>query len=539
VLLYKLLYGERPNGDPSSHAKGRRIARDLDAIVTKALAHRPEDRYPSGKELREDLERYRRALPVAARPRSMPRTAKLARRYRWQAITVTVLVAAIATVGYLVRDNRRKVVERRRQAVMAILTLFFDNDRREIGVPQSADTRRMALQPMLRKLEALERDSGEDAEVLYRIAIGYVFVGRIQAGFPTAVGDYGSGLQTYQRAAALAARAVAKSGGIREKQLLAQILHRVIITALWSNEGRAASVAAADGFQMMKASQAQFRQAGLGDFAVYYRIAFSIHRAHILQSENRLEEAAGLWSAALRELPTEVVLKDSSLGYVGIYSAFEANLRLAEHFCWSGNPRAGIPYAAAAEVLAARTSKITHDPDLERQARVIGAVCDTKASRPREALHTLDSLQRAYQKDLENQPQNTNFKEALANVGRLAGDAMVAIGDLTSAEEAYRSAQSFLLSPAEFANSPTAQIRTAQIAASLGQLESQRANRSPRGSARAVRHWKAACASYEQADAIFRKRRTGVMYIEDRVAMAEVEGAFSACEAAGDRIAPK
>jgi serine/threonine protein kinase/cytochrome c-type biogenesis protein CcmH/NrfG len=46
----------------------RRLRGDLDAIVLKALAKRPEDRYGSAAALADDLQRYRSGEPVKARP---------------------------------------------------------------------------------------------------------------------------------------------------------------------------------------------------------------------------------------------------------------------------------------------------------------------------------------------------------------------------------------------------------------------------------------------------------------------------------------
>ncbi|HVS15718.1 MAG TPA: serine/threonine-protein kinase [Thermoanaerobaculia bacterium] len=86
---------------------------DLDNIVAKALAKRPEDRYPSAAALGEDLRRYLDHRPVAARPQGASyRLGKFVRR-NWRGVVAAglVLVAVLAgTVGvaWQAREARRQ-----------------------------------------------------------------------------------------------------------------------------------------------------------------------------------------------------------------------------------------------------------------------------------------------------------------------------------------------------------------------------------------------------------------------------------------------
>ncbi|RMG14505.1 MAG: serine/threonine protein kinase, partial [Planctomycetota bacterium] len=93
VVLYELLTRRPPFSGSDLGELTRRISEDdppppsrcargipppLDAVVLEALAKRPEDRYPSGAEFADDLERFLRGEPVLARARS-----PLERSWRW------------------------------------------------------------------------------------------------------------------------------------------------------------------------------------------------------------------------------------------------------------------------------------------------------------------------------------------------------------------------------------------------------------------------------------------------------------------------
>jgi len=103
VLLREL--GAR---DAGSH----RLPGDLAAIVQKALAPLPRERYRSADELAGDLRRFLASEPVAARRATWAYRARLfARRNRWPlALAVTMVLAAVA--GWIGSDLRRRSAER-------------------------------------------------------------------------------------------------------------------------------------------------------------------------------------------------------------------------------------------------------------------------------------------------------------------------------------------------------------------------------------------------------------------------------------------
>jgi WD40 repeat protein/predicted Ser/Thr protein kinase len=132
VILYELLTGTTPfDGDSQAEIlrkvvseeapPPRRVApgvpRDLETVALKCLEKEPRARYASAQELADDLERFLRGEPIAARPASrFQRTLKWSRRRPAAAglvAVVAVVVLAVAAGGswYAVRRSKARAVE--------------------------------------------------------------------------------------------------------------------------------------------------------------------------------------------------------------------------------------------------------------------------------------------------------------------------------------------------------------------------------------------------------------------------------------------
>ncbi|HWO19917.1 MAG TPA: protein kinase [Kofleriaceae bacterium] len=137
ALLYEVLAGAPPyRGAPAPLAAvlagppapaeelEPTIPPDLAAIVRKAMARRPEDRYPSARELAEDLRRFQTGRLVSAHAYSRRTLARRwLRRYRAPVIVAAAALSILAAVGAV--SVQRVVAERdvaRRRANQLLLT---------------------------------------------------------------------------------------------------------------------------------------------------------------------------------------------------------------------------------------------------------------------------------------------------------------------------------------------------------------------------------------------------------------------------------
>ncbi len=74
----KLIERVLHDSPPPIRQVDRRVPRDLETIVHKALAKEPGDRYPSAGKLAEDLRRFVAGRPILAR-----RSSAIERSWRW------------------------------------------------------------------------------------------------------------------------------------------------------------------------------------------------------------------------------------------------------------------------------------------------------------------------------------------------------------------------------------------------------------------------------------------------------------------------
>ncbi len=124
VVLFELLTGAHPSGLPDgasllehmkaaaagqfqvasrrAPARARELRGDLDTVLARALATRPEDRYPSVPALRDDLQRHLRHEPIQARAAGpVYRLGKLLRRRPLESAGIAAVLLAVPAGTHL------------------------------------------------------------------------------------------------------------------------------------------------------------------------------------------------------------------------------------------------------------------------------------------------------------------------------------------------------------------------------------------------------------------------------------------------------
>ena len=125
VLLCELLGGRLPceEGPPRF---GRELRGDLEAILTKALARRPEDRYAAAGFLAEDVRRHLAGEPVQARRQTRAyRARKFVKRHAFSVALVALAGLALASMAWFAAGQARRA-SRERDLALASMSSLVD-----------------------------------------------------------------------------------------------------------------------------------------------------------------------------------------------------------------------------------------------------------------------------------------------------------------------------------------------------------------------------------------------------------------------------
>lgn len=315
LLLYELLTGRNPQlGEDSDETRRRALSvapaaptgqADLDAIVGKALAKDPEQRYVTVAELRADLERYLCGMPVTALERRWTYLAKrfvLRNRALSAALAALLVISGISLANYLRATARRqRQVEQSRAMIRSVIV---DLQPKLERLSDSIEVRKEFIDRSIRYLDQLNADAGGDAAVLADLAEAYTSMASLQGS--DRAGSLGD-LEGAAHSLSLAEDAVNRLLQVtRAPQALriAALVHRELSYFRISQSGRAAG--RADAERAVELAAERMRKAP-ADFDTRTEMATSQYTlALVVDGElrfHKLRESLAAYRAILKDFP--------------------------------------------------------------------------------------------------------------------------------------------------------------------------------------------------------------------------------------------
>ncbi len=193
-----------------SHLRlGRMLDGDLRAVLNRAMAWDPRQRYTSVDQFSADLKRWLDDLPVQAQPQTFAYRAGryLHRNGGWLATGITVFAVLAGAAFVAVREF---ALSQQRLAQARELTDFYLNDvLREVeNLPGSVKARLLIVERTSRDLDELLKSAPRDTDLSRELAVAYLRLGDIEGKpFTVSVGDVSGALASYRKAEALSSRA--------------------------------------------------------------------------------------------------------------------------------------------------------------------------------------------------------------------------------------------------------------------------------------------------------------------------------------------
>lgn len=192
-----------------SGIRSQELRGDLDNIIIRALQKEPERRYLSADAFSDDIDRFRRGMPVLARPNTFYyRAVKFFRRNRIITIAGLILSIAIALGLFTtlwqanIARNERAKAENRFNDVRNLANSFLFEITPDIErLPGSTPAKAKLVTRALEYLNKLSADTDNDPQLLIEIANAYDKVGDVQ-GNPNGsnIGDINGAKESYQKA---------------------------------------------------------------------------------------------------------------------------------------------------------------------------------------------------------------------------------------------------------------------------------------------------------------------------------------------------
>jgi tetratricopeptide (TPR) repeat protein/predicted Ser/Thr protein kinase len=294
AVLFKLLTGRSPH--TSSVSETRRIPKDLEFILRKAMRSEPEDRYASVDALSQEIRAYLEHRPVRARTRNAWYVTRMfVRRYRLPVAAALVAVTGLV-VGLITAERQQAVAERRFQQVRQLSNKFFELDSEIRNLPGATQARHRIVAASLEYLERLGSEAqlsrwggprAQDIDLALEIGNAYLQVARVQ-GIPSQsnLGQFLEAREDLSRADAFVESVLAVPSYPKHREALlisAEIAHDFMILDQSEDRGEdslaSGEKAAGRLDAMLAAAKPSTAEAGIAS-GIYSNIALSYSNMH-------------------------------------------------------------------------------------------------------------------------------------------------------------------------------------------------------------------------------------------------------------------
>jgi len=186
----------------------QRLGGDLESIVAKATAKKPEDRYSSMAQFSEDIARHLRGEAVIAHQNTLLyHCTKFVRRHK-VAVATAAMIFILFSVGLalVVRADRkaeteRAMAERRFNDLRSLAnSLMFEIHDSIRDLPGATPARKLVVSKALQYLDALSKDASTDIGLQRELATAYQRIGDVQGGSADAnLGDTQGAIESYRK----------------------------------------------------------------------------------------------------------------------------------------------------------------------------------------------------------------------------------------------------------------------------------------------------------------------------------------------------
>lgn len=271
----------------------RNLKGDLDNIILKSLRKETARRYNSVSEFSEDIRRYLVGLPVTATADTrFYRFSKFVKRNKLgAAIAVLVLFLSGAAIWQGIAANREKSrAEKRfnqvRKLANSILFDYYDGIE---SLPGSTSVREKMVKDALEYLDNLSAESGNDPSLQSELATAFQKVGDIRGNpYLSNLGDMNGALSSYQKALSIRQNLVSANPNNKEMQRLLAISYGTVADIYWAKGENANAL---ENYKKALAIDEANANENPADKENQYALAFRYY--HIGQTFRKMSDLAG------------------------------------------------------------------------------------------------------------------------------------------------------------------------------------------------------------------------------------------------------